>query len=77
MYSTLIYTLIVISFSIVILILSQPSKQQDALSLLSSDKSSPLFKTQKSSGLHYLFQYITAFLGISWLVLGIILVSFT
>lgn len=77
MYSILIYTLIIISFLIVILILLQPSKQQDALSLLSSDKSSPLLKTQKSGGSQYILQYITAFLGIAWLVLGIILISFT
>ncbi|MFK4887214.1 preprotein translocase subunit SecG [Lactococcus petauri] len=77
MYSILIYTLIIISFLIIILILSQPSKQQDALSLLSSDKSSQLFKTQKSSGTQYLLQYITACLGTSWLILGIVLVSLT
>lgn len=74
MYSTLIYTLIFISLIIIILILVQPSKQQDTLSLLSSDNSSALFKTQKPHGTQYILQYTTAGLGLIWLILSIFLV---
>lgn len=73
MYSILVYLLIIISFLIILLILSQPSKQQDTLSLLATDKSNTLFKTQKLRGISYLFQYITAGLGMIWLVLGLVL----
>ena len=73
MYSTLVYLLIVISLFIILVILSQPSKQQDALSLLSTDKSNTLFETQKLRGLSYLLMYITGFLGVLWLILGIVL----
>ena len=50
MYSTLVYLLVVISLLIILVILSQPSKQQDALSLLSTDKSNTLFETQNREG---------------------------
>ncbi len=73
MYSILVYFLIGISFLLIIFILSQPSKQQDTLSLLSTDKSNTLFETQKARGMSYLLMYITAILGIIWLVLGIVL----
>lgn len=74
MYSTLIYTLIFISFVIIVLILLQPSKQQDTLSLLFSDNSSALFKTQKPRGRQYILQYTTVSLGIIWISLSIVLV---
>lgn len=73
MYRILVYILIIISFLIIIIILSQPSKQPDPLSLLSTDKSSTLFETQKPRGVRYLLQYVTAVLGVLWLVLGIVL----
>ncbi|HGF7723080.1 TPA: preprotein translocase subunit SecG [Enterococcus faecium] len=65
--------LIAISFIIILCILFQPSKQQDALSLLSSDKSNELFETQKLRGVRYVFQYVTAILGIIWFILCIVL----
>lgn len=75
MFYILIYLLITISAVIITLILLQPSKQQDALSLLFTDKNSILFKSQKfRSPAHYL-QYITTFLAMIWLVLAIVLVS--
>lgn len=73
MYSTLVYLLIIISLLIIVVILSQPSKQQDTLSLLSTDKSNKLFETQKPRGLSYLLMYVTGFLGVLWLILGIVL----
>lgn len=73
MYRNLIYMLIAISFIIILCILFQPSKQQDALSLLSSDKSNELFETQKLRGVRYVFQYVTAILGIIWFILCIVL----
>ena len=73
MYRFLIYVLILISFAIILLILLQPSKQQDALSLLASDKSSALFETQKPGGIRYILQYVTGILGILWLIIGIFL----
>lgn len=73
MYSTLVYLLIIISLLIIVVILSQPSKQQDTLSLLSTDKSNTLFETQKPRGLSYLLMYVTGFLGVLWLILGIVL----
>ena len=65
MYSILVYLLMIIGF---LIILSQPSNQQDALSLLFIDKSDRLFETQKSRGVSYLLQYVTTILGIIWLV---------
>ena len=73
MYSTLVYLLIIISLLIILVILSQPSKQQDALSLLSTDKSNTLFETQKPRGWSYLLMYVTGLLGVVWLLLGIVL----
>lgn len=72
-YSILVYLLIIISILIVLIILFQPSKQQDALSLLSTDKSNTLFESQKPRGASYLLQYLTAGLGIVWLALSIVL----
>lgn len=73
MYSTLVYLLVVISLLIILVILSQPSKQQDTLSLLSTDKSNKLFETQKPRGMIYLLIYVTVFLGVLWLILGVVL----
>lgn len=73
MYIALIYVFILISFIIVLLILLQPSKQQDSLSLLSTDKSEVLFKTQKSHGINSFLRWTTAILAVTWISLGIIL----
>ncbi|WP_406834535.1 preprotein translocase subunit SecG [Lactococcus lactis] len=75
MYSTLVYLLIIISLVIIALILLQPSRQQDTLSLLSTDKSNTLFETQKPRGMSYVLQYVTAILGIAWLILGLVLMT--
>ncbi|KSU17527.1 preprotein translocase subunit SecG [Lactococcus lactis] len=73
MYIALTYLLIFISFMIIILILSQPSKQQDSLSLLSTDKSDVLFKTQKYNSHNNFLMWSTAILAVIWITLGIIL----
>lgn len=75
MYQILFLISIVISFFLIILILLQPSKQQDTLSLLSANKSDQLFNHMKKRGVDYLLQFITAGLGIIWLVLNIVLMS--
>lgn len=73
MFTFLFYLFIVLSLSIILIVLAQPSEQQDTLSLLSTDQSSPLFKYQKARGLRYVLQYLTIFLGLAWLVLGVVL----
>lgn len=73
MYRTLVYLLVIISLLIILVILLQPSKQQDTLSLLSTDKSNKLFETQKPRGMNYLLIYVTVFLGVLWLILGVVL----
>lgn len=55
----------------------QPSKQQDALSLLTGDNNSSLFATQKLHGANFVLQFATACLGFIWLLLGLILMYFS
>ena len=73
MYTVLIYLISLISFMIIILILLQPSKQQDSLSLLSTDKSETLFKKQRSYSFNNVLQLLTATLAVAWIALGIVL----
>ncbi|WP_446872726.1 preprotein translocase subunit SecG [Leuconostoc mesenteroides] len=73
MYSILIYVMIVVNILIILFILSQPSKQQDSLSLLNGDSSSNLFANHKFRGTNFILQLITAFLGLGWLVLGLVI----
>ncbi|WP_349585236.1 preprotein translocase subunit SecG [Leuconostoc citreum] len=77
MYNILIYTMIIINFLVIIFILMQPSKQQDALSLLTGDNNSSLFATQKLHGTNFVLQFATACLGFIWLLLGLILMYFS
>ena len=74
MYQNLVYLVAVISFLIVILILLQPSKQQDVLSLLSTDKSDKLLENSKARGGLFYLRLGTAILGMIWFVLGIYVV---
>lgn len=71
MFNILLFLLVTVSLVIVVLILLQPSKQSDPLSLLLGDKESILFMKQKLRGYNQFLQYCTAFLGIIWLVLSI------
>lgn len=73
MYNLLLTAMIVVGVLIVIAVLMQPSKQQDALSALSGG-GGDLFATQKSRGFEAVMQRITAILGALWFILGLALV---
>lgn len=73
MYNNCIYIMMIINILVIIFILVQPSIQQDTLSLLSNEKNSPLFKTQKALGINFLLRCSTTFLCIVWLGLAIVL----
>ncbi len=64
--------LIVLGIIIVISIMMQPSKQQDALSALSGG-ASDLFQAQKSRGFESVIKRATAVMGVIWLLLGLLL----
>lgn len=74
MFIFLIYTSAILSLLLILFILSQPSKQQDVLSILSSDKSSILFQTQKYQGSDIFLQWMTAILAIVWIIICITLI---
>ena len=73
MYEILLTLMIIIGVLIIIAVLMQPSKQQDALSALSGG-GGDLFATQKSRGFEAVMQRITAILGGIWFLLGLALV---
>ncbi len=72
MVHTIISLLIIIGVILIICIMMQPSKQQDALNALSGG-SSDLFQTHKSRGFQAIMKRITSFLTGLWLLLGILL----
>ncbi|MDN6900317.1 preprotein translocase subunit SecG [Oenococcus sicerae] len=65
-------TMIILGIILVISIMMQPSKQQDALSALSGG-GSDLFQTQKSRGFESVMKHATAIMGVIWLLLGLLL----
>jgi len=73
MYDTLLTAMLVVGFLIIVAVLMQPSKQQDALSALSGG-GGDLFATQKARGFQAVMQRITAILGAIWFILGLALV---
>lgn len=73
MYNVLLTAMIVVGVLIILAVLMQPSKQQDALSALSSG-GGDLFATQKARGFEAVMQRITAILGAIWFILGLALV---
>lgn len=73
MYAILIYLMALMSFLILVLVVMQPAKQQDALSLFSGDNSSALFSNQRRKGIGSLLQYLTGIIGVAWVILGIVL----
>jgi preprotein translocase subunit SecG len=73
MYNTVLTLMIIVGILIIIAVLMQPSKQQDALSALSGG-GGDLFATQKSRGFEAVMQRITAVLGAIWFILGLVLV---
>lgn len=76
MYDTLMTAMIVIGFLIIVSVMMQPSKQQDALSALSGG-GGDLFATQKARGFQAVMQRVTALLGTLWFIIGIALVYLT
>lgn len=68
--------MIVIGFLIIVSVMMQPSKQQDALSALSGG-GGDLFATQKARGFQAVMQRVTALLGALWFIIGIALVYLT
>lgn len=73
MYNMLLIAMIVVGFLLIVTVLMQPSKQQDALSALSAG-AGDLFATQKARGFEAVMQRITAILGAIWFMLGLALV---
>ena len=73
MYNVLLTAMIVVGVLIILAVLMQPSKQQDALSALSGG-GGDLFATQKAHGFEAVMQRITAILGAIWFILGLALV---
>ncbi|MDR3241171.1 MAG: preprotein translocase subunit SecG [Lactobacillaceae bacterium] len=74
MYSILLTAMIIVGVLIILAVLMQPSKQQDALSALSGSGGGDLFATQKARGFEAVMQRITAILGAIWFILGLALV---
>lgn len=73
MYSILLTAMVIVGVLIILAVLMQPSKQQDALSALSGG-GGDLFATQKARGFVAVMQRITAVLGAIWFILGLALV---
>lgn len=73
MYDILLTAMIIVGALIIIAVMMQPSKQQDALSALSAG-AGDLFATQKARGFEAVMQRITAILGAIWFMLGLALV---
>ena len=73
MYNVLLTAMIVVGVLIILAVLMQPSKQQDALSALSGG-GGDLFATKKARGFEAVMQRITAILGAIWFILGLALV---
>lgn len=69
MESLLTISLIVVGILLILTIMMQPSKQQDALSALSGG-GGELFAQQKSRGFESVMKRASAVLGGIWLVIG-------
>ena len=64
--------LIVVGFLLIVTVMMQPSKQQDALSALSGG-AGDLFAERKSRGFEAVMRRATAILGGLWFVIGFVL----
>jgi preprotein translocase subunit SecG len=71
-YNTILTLLLIVSVLIIIAVLMQPSKQQDALSALSGG-AADLFGKQKARGFEAFMQKVTVVLGILFFVLSLAL----
>ena len=66
---TLTVALIVVGFLLIVTVMMQPSKQQDALSALSGG-AGDLFAERKSRGFEAVMRRATAILGGLWFIIG-------
>lgn len=71
-YNTVLTLLLIVSVLIVIAVLMQPSKQQDALSALSGG-AQDLFGKQKARGFEAFMQKVTVVLGVLFFVCALAL----
>ncbi|WP_317848583.1 preprotein translocase subunit SecG [Leuconostoc citreum] len=72
MEQALTIALIVVGFLLIVTVMMQPSKQQDALSALSGG-AGDLFVERKSRGFEAVMRRATAILGGLWFVIGFVL----
>ncbi|CAK8054654.1 preprotein translocase subunit SecG [Eupransor demetentiae] len=72
MTNILTVALLVVGFLLIVAVMMQPSKQQDALSALSGG-AADLFTERKSRGFEAIMRRITVVLGAVWFLLGFIL----
>lgn len=72
MTNILTVALLVVGFLLVVAVMMQPSKQQDALSALSGG-AADLFTERKSRGFEAIMRRITVVLGAIWFIIGIAL----
>lgn len=73
MEKTLTVALIVVGFMLIVTVMMQPSKQQDALSALSGGASGgagDLFAERKSRGFEAVMRRATSVLGALWFIIG-------
>lgn len=69
MAKILTVALIVVGLLLIVTVMMQPSKQQDALSALSGG-AGDLFAERKSRGFEAVMRRTTAILGGSWFIIG-------
>lgn len=72
MYNFFFGVMLVISVLIIIAVMMQPSKQNSAASAFTGG-ADQLFGKQKARGFEAVMQKLTAFLGVAWVVVALIL----
>lgn len=72
MYNFFFGLMLVISVLIIIAVMMQPSKQNSAASAFTGG-ADQLFGKQKARGFEAVMQKVTAFLGLAWVVVALIL----
>ena len=72
MYNFFFGLMLIISVLIIIAVMMQPSKQNSAASAFTGG-ADQLFGKQKARGFEAVMQKITAFLGVAWVVIALIL----
>ncbi|MDF7627402.1 preprotein translocase subunit SecG [Leuconostocaceae bacterium ESL0723] len=72
MTNILTIALLVVGFFLIVAVMMQPSKQQDALSALSGG-AADLFTERKSRGFEAVMRRVTSVLGAIWFIIAFIL----